>query len=113
MDCEGAGVLRRGASHPDRRGCEAGPGVYASGSERTRKEVHAASLDGAFVLTSDSRHGASVEDMTIEVNKAREKLQKAENDLKQMTSLNKVCLLMKNFPTLWFDGCVFRLSRRL
>lgn len=36
------------------------------------------------------RHGASVEEMTIEVNKAKEKLDKAETDLKQMTSLNKV-----------------------
>lgn len=38
------------------------------------------------------RHGASVEDMTIEVNKAKAKLDAAERDLKQMSSLNKVRL---------------------
>ncbi|KAJ6525222.1 hypothetical protein DFH09DRAFT_173736 [Mycena vulgaris] len=37
----------------------------------------------------ERRHGASVEEMTIEVNKAKEKLKNAETDLKQMTSLNK------------------------
>jgi hypothetical protein len=50
--------------------------------------------------------------MTIEVNKAKEKLDKAELDLKQMTSLNKVGLLGKTFFDL-VDGCVSRLSRRL
>lgn len=37
------------------------------------------------------RHGASVEDMAKEVNKAKEQLDKAEKELKQMSSLNKVC----------------------
>ncbi|KAJ7625351.1 P-loop containing nucleoside triphosphate hydrolase protein [Mycena polygramma] len=37
----------------------------------------------------ERRHGASVEDMTIEVNKAKEKLDKAEKDLRQMSSLNR------------------------
>ncbi|KAJ7677433.1 P-loop containing nucleoside triphosphate hydrolase protein [Mycena rosella] len=37
----------------------------------------------------EKRHGASVEEMTVEVNKAQAKLQNAETDLKQMTSLNK------------------------
>ncbi|KAJ7095700.1 P-loop containing nucleoside triphosphate hydrolase protein [Mycena belliarum] len=43
----------------------------------------------AALSERERRHGATVEDMTIEVNKAKEKLEKAENDLKQMTSLNK------------------------
>ncbi|KAF7364992.1 p-loop containing nucleoside triphosphate hydrolase protein [Mycena venus] len=43
----------------------------------------------AALKEREKRHGASVEDMTIEVNKAKEKLKKAEEDLKQMTSLNK------------------------
>ncbi|KAF7348430.1 p-loop containing nucleoside triphosphate hydrolase protein [Mycena sanguinolenta] len=43
----------------------------------------------AALREREKRHGASVEDMTVEMNKAREKLEKAENDLKQMTSLNK------------------------
>ncbi|KAJ7132967.1 P-loop containing nucleoside triphosphate hydrolase protein [Mycena filopes] len=42
-----------------------------------------------FCSLEQFRHGASVEEMTIEVNKAKEKLDKAETDLKQMTSLNK------------------------
>jgi structural maintenance of chromosomes protein 6 len=37
------------------------------------------------------RHGASVEEMAKEVNKAKEQLDKAEKELKQMSSLNKVC----------------------
>ena len=36
-------------------------------------------------------HGASVEEMAKEVNKAKEQLDKAEKELKQMSSLNKVC----------------------
>ncbi|KAJ7021611.1 P-loop containing nucleoside triphosphate hydrolase protein [Mycena alexandri] len=43
----------------------------------------------AALKEREKRHGASVEEMTIEVNKAKEKLDKAETDLKQMTSLNK------------------------
>ncbi|KAJ7816944.1 P-loop containing nucleoside triphosphate hydrolase protein [Mycena olivaceomarginata] len=43
----------------------------------------------AALKERERRHGASVEDMAIEVNKAKEKLSKAETDLKQMTSLNK------------------------
>ena len=39
------------------------------------------------------RHGASVEEMAKEVNKAKEQLDKAEKELKQMSSLNKVGLL--------------------
>ncbi|KAG6896995.1 hypothetical protein C0992_004775 [Termitomyces sp. T32_za158] len=38
----------------------------------------------------ERRHGATVEEMTIEVNKAKAKLDTAERDLKQMTTLNKV-----------------------
>ncbi|GLB38155.1 putative P-loop containing nucleoside triphosphate hydrolase protein [Lyophyllum shimeji] len=37
----------------------------------------------------EKRHGATVEEMTIEVNKAKAKLEAAERDLKQMTHLNK------------------------
>ncbi|RDB15207.1 Structural maintenance of chromosomes protein 6 [Hypsizygus marmoreus] len=37
----------------------------------------------------EKRHGATVEEMTIEVNKARAKLENAERDLKQMSVLNK------------------------
>lgn len=40
-----------------------------------------------------TRHGATVEEMTIEVNKAKAKLETAERDLKQMASLNKVRLV--------------------
>ncbi|KAK7048559.1 p-loop containing nucleoside triphosphate hydrolase protein [Favolaschia claudopus] len=43
----------------------------------------------AALKERERRHGASVEDMTIEVNKAKDKLDKAETELKQMTSLNK------------------------
>ncbi|KAJ7134841.1 P-loop containing nucleoside triphosphate hydrolase protein [Mycena epipterygia] len=43
----------------------------------------------AALKEREKKHGASVEDMTIEVNKAKSKLESAENDLKQMTSLNK------------------------
>ncbi|KAG6815759.1 hypothetical protein H0H87_011596 [Tephrocybe sp. NHM501043] len=37
----------------------------------------------------EKRHGATVEEMTIEVNRAKAKLDTAERDLKQMTTLNK------------------------
>ncbi|KAG6919643.1 hypothetical protein DXG01_003507 [Tephrocybe rancida] len=37
----------------------------------------------------EKRHGATVEEMTIEVNKAKAKLDTAEKDLKQMSTLNK------------------------
>jgi hypothetical protein len=40
-------------------------------------------------LTS-RRQGASVEDMTAEVNKARAALETAQRDLKSMASLNRV-----------------------
>ncbi|KAJ7147173.1 P-loop containing nucleoside triphosphate hydrolase protein [Mycena crocata] len=43
----------------------------------------------AALKERERQHGASVEDMTIEVNRAQEKLNKANSDLKQMTSLNK------------------------
>ncbi|KAJ7451551.1 P-loop containing nucleoside triphosphate hydrolase protein [Mycena latifolia] len=43
----------------------------------------------AALQEREKRHGASVEEMTIEVNKAKNKLDSAETDLKQMTSLNK------------------------
>jgi hypothetical protein len=46
-------------------------------------------------LLTMSRHGATVEQMTIEVNKAKTKLETAERDLKQMTNLNKVCVLIQ------------------
>jgi hypothetical protein len=48
--------------------------------------------------------------MAIEVNKAKEKLSKAETDLKQMTSLNKVCIEEYFFH---FPDCVFRPLKRL
>ncbi|KAG6831338.1 hypothetical protein H0H92_011253 [Tricholoma furcatifolium] len=38
----------------------------------------------------EKRHGATVEEMTIEVNKARANLEDAERDLRQMSNLNKV-----------------------
>ena len=48
-----------------------------------------------FIVRCDDflpcRHGASVEEMAKEVNKAKEQLDKAEKELKQMSSLNKVC----------------------
>ncbi|KAF8727723.1 hypothetical protein AX14_007074 [Amanita brunnescens Koide BX004] len=37
----------------------------------------------------ERRHGASVEDMTVEVNRAKAKLEVVQNELKQMYSLNK------------------------
>ncbi|KAF8171934.1 P-loop containing nucleoside triphosphate hydrolase protein [Mycena galopus ATCC 62051] len=43
----------------------------------------------AALKEREDRHGASVEDMANEMNRAKDKLDKAEIDLKQMTSLNK------------------------
>ncbi|KAJ7432761.1 P-loop containing nucleoside triphosphate hydrolase protein [Mycena galericulata] len=43
----------------------------------------------AALQEREKRHGASVEEMTVEVNKAKERLHKAEKDLNQMTKLNK------------------------
>lgn len=40
----------------------------------------------------EKQHGASVEEMAKEVNKAKESLYKAERELKQMSILNKVKL---------------------
>lgn len=40
----------------------------------------------------EKRHGASVEEMAAEVNKATENLQKVQKELKQMSGLNKVSL---------------------
>jgi hypothetical protein len=39
-----------------------------------------------------NRHGVSVEEMTIEVNKAKANLDNAERDFRNMTALNKVKL---------------------
>jgi hypothetical protein len=55
-------------------------------------------MSGFTTLTPHSqlwlfRHGATVEQMTIEVNKAKDRLEKAEKDLKQMSKLNKVTSL--------------------
>lgn len=41
-----------------------------------------------------SSHGATVEEMVVEVNKAKKDLDSAKSDLKQMISLNKVCGLL-------------------
>jgi len=38
-----------------------------------------------------SRHGATVEEMTQEVNKAKLDLEKAQKELKSMTGLQKAC----------------------
>lgn len=54
------------------------------------------------------RHGASVEEMAREVNKAKEQLDKAERELKQMSSLNKVCLLQLSINH-GSDKCVMRM----
>lgn len=51
--------------------------------------VNAAYLAGGAEL-EQIRHGATVEQMTIEVNKAKTKLEMAERDHKQMSKLNKV-----------------------
>lgn len=48
------------------------------------------SYDDEADLFLSGRHGASVEEMAREVNKAKEQLDKAEKALKQMSSLNKV-----------------------
>ena len=40
----------------------------------------------------EKQHGASVEEMAKEVNKAQENLSKADKELKQMSMLNKVNL---------------------
>ncbi|EPQ51082.1 hypothetical protein GLOTRDRAFT_49503 [Gloeophyllum trabeum ATCC 11539] len=45
---------------------------------------------GFTLLTICIRHGASVEEMTIEVNKKRAELNSAEKEIKQLTALNKV-----------------------
>lgn len=42
------------------------------------------------MLIQYNRHGATVEEMTIEVNKAKKKLESAEKDHRQMSKLNKV-----------------------
>ncbi|KAG6888731.1 hypothetical protein C0995_006383 [Termitomyces sp. Mi166 len=52
--------------------------------DRNLKSVQAA------LAERERRHGATVEEMTIEVNKARAKLDTVERDLRQMTTLNKV-----------------------
>ena len=38
----------------------------------------------------ERRHGKSVEEMTVEVNKAQQKVNELKNDLKAMNRLNKV-----------------------
>ncbi|KAJ7069570.1 P-loop containing nucleoside triphosphate hydrolase protein [Mycena amicta] len=43
----------------------------------------------AALQEREEAHGATVEEMTVEVNKAQDRLEKADNDLKQMTTLNK------------------------
>ena len=43
-------------------------------------------------LLTSRRQGASVEDMTAEVNRARAALETAQKDLKSMASLNRVNL---------------------
>ncbi|KII86908.1 hypothetical protein PLICRDRAFT_164325 [Plicaturopsis crispa FD-325 SS-3] len=43
----------------------------------------------AALREREKRHGATVEEMTIEVNRARANLNSAEKDLKNMTTLNK------------------------
>ena len=47
-------------------------------------------FSSAEVILGLNRHGATVEEMTIEVNKARARLETAERDLRQMTTLNQV-----------------------
>lgn len=51
--------------------------------------ANTAHLAGCAEL-EQTRHGATVEQMTIEVNKAKKKLEMAERDHKQMSKLNKV-----------------------
>ncbi|KAJ7757255.1 P-loop containing nucleoside triphosphate hydrolase protein [Mycena maculata] len=43
----------------------------------------------AALVECEKRHGASMEDMAIEMNKAEDRLEKAEEDLKHLTKLNK------------------------
>jgi structural maintenance of chromosomes protein 6 len=44
------------------------------------------------------RHGATVEQMTVEVNKAKANLDTAEKDLKNMSTLNKVLSEHRRHP---------------
>lgn len=45
---------------------------------------------GFTLLITGDRQGATVEQMTIEVNRAKARLDAAEHDWKQMAALNKV-----------------------
>lgn len=51
-----------------------------------------ATATSAFLIDIRS-HGATVEQMTIEVNKAKANLESAEKELKNMSVLNKVRIL--------------------
>ena|ERR1700761_7517450 len=42
--------------------------------------------------------------MTIEVNRAKDRMEKADHDLKQMASLNKVCSVMDDLQFLLRSG---------
>lgn len=45
----------------------------------------------AYILIH--RQGATVEEMTVEVNRAKMNLEKVETDLRNMTTLNKVSII--------------------
>lgn len=47
-------------------------------------------LSADFTLTLFERHGASIEEMTIEVNKAKANLDNADRDIRSLSALNNV-----------------------
>lgn len=52
----------------------------------------------------EKNQGASVEDLAREVNKTKENFEKASKEQKQMTLLNKVCLLCPlTFPCMTWN----------
>jgi len=93
LDPKSRRVLRTRRKSPQGRDRRTTPKISSASFTGARKEVDAFLMVFSHSLTL-SRHGATVEEMTIEVNKAKTKLETAERDLKQMTTLNKVCALI-------------------
>lgn len=64
-------------------------------AERERRSVFLGTLQKRFSsLHYVHRQGATVEEMTVQVNKAKLNLEKVETDLRNMTTLNKVSIML-------------------
>lgn len=64
-------------------------------AERERRSVFLRTLQKRFSsLHYVHRQGATVEEMTVEVNKAKLNLEKVETDLRNMSTLNKVSFVL-------------------